>query len=381
MDKRVKFASYFAMFTFGMANGSLGPLLIPIADFFKLEVAQVGYPVVFSSMGFFTAGIFTSFVWNIRRASFILFFFSLSLSAASFCIFFLHTSIKIILIFLFLIGLSGGMLHCGTNSLFAEIFVKKRAGYLSLLLVFFGLGAFLGPLVVGAILTFSVGWYIFYFFLGTVALSLSFFFKKDIKPEVVRINEHFSRHRPALSLFFWVIALVNFLAMGVQSSYHSWIPFFLTRARDISPAVASYSVSLFWISMMGGRALFARFSHKVDLYISLIFATGCSALFFTLSFLTAEILLIVLSLIFSGMLFSFVSPGLRALGGNIFSGHIGFVIGILTGIGSVGSTFLPWFVGWLSQEIGITWGVLIIPFFSGLISVVLFKMRSSQKIG
>jgi len=380
IDKKIRAASYLVMLVFGMANGSIGPLLVPIADSFKLRIAEVGYPVVLNSMGFFSAGIFISFVWRVYRARFLLTFFSLFFLFSLLSMVFLHNSMEVILPLLFFIGLSGGVLHGSTNSLFSEVYVNSRARYLSILLMFFGLGAVVGPLLVGIVLTYTVRWYLVYLFFGIVTLPLPLFFGRrklyrNIKSYVVKKGGNCLREKPATSFLFWIIILANFLAIGVQVAFYSWMPFFLAKERSLSPAVASYSVSVFWLSIIGGRALFARFFHKSDLYHSLILGTGGAALFFVLSFISDRMILTVLFLIFSGLFFSFVSPVLRALGGNIFSKHIGFLTGVITASGSFGSMFLPWLVGQISQKIGVSGGVLIIPVFSGAIAIILAKLR------
>ena len=79
-DKRVlSIASFLSMLITGLAITSLAPLLVPISDFFHLETAQAVFPVLFNSLGFFSASIIVSFIWRIHRARLLLTFSSLFL--------------------------------------------------------------------------------------------------------------------------------------------------------------------------------------------------------------------------------------------------------------------------------------------------------------
>ncbi|MCD6232600.1 hypothetical protein J7K28_08290, partial [Candidatus Aerophobetes bacterium] len=64
--------SYWGMFNAGIVISFLGPLLVPISNFFQLKLAQVGFPVVFNSMGFLLATFVLAFFWRIYRARLLL---------------------------------------------------------------------------------------------------------------------------------------------------------------------------------------------------------------------------------------------------------------------------------------------------------------------
>jgi len=266
--------------------------------------------------------------------------------------------------------LGAGLLHPSINSLFSEMYGKNRTKYLNISMVFFGLGAFAGPLLVGAILTYDFKWYMVYFLLAllffpfTIIFSRKKLYRGILFSKTAKVRSSSLKKQLIKSPFFWLLALANFILVGGQVSFFSWIPLFLTRVRGVSPAVASYSVSIFWLSMICGRALYSRFLHKTNLSLSLIVGAGGVTLFTALSFLCPQGILIVLFLLASGLFFSFISPGLFALGGNIFPENIGFMTGISTASIGVGCVFFPWLIGITSQRIGVANGVLLIPLIS-----------------
>lgn len=373
--------AYMGMLSVGMIIGSLGPILVPISDFFQLRVAQVSYPVVFNSMGFFLAGFVVSFTWRVQRAPFLLtlssFFFVVSLLS----FIFLHINISVILTLLFLVGLCQGLLHASLDSLFCEIYKEKRVKYLNILHVFFTIGAFLGPVLVGIILAYTKKWYLFYFSMGLLTLPLPiFFWRKGLYKGITlykktKSPQHWSLKEPAGSALFWTIVLAMFAYVGVESSITSWTPLFLNRIRDISAVTASYSMSIFWFAMIGGRLLFGRLLQDRDLSGSLVLGASGAVFFTILTLWSKQITLIALSLACAGLLLSFSYPGLIALGGQFFSKYVGFVIGVLAASGSIGYIFFPWFVGQISEALGLSRGVFVTPLFGVSLASILICFR------
>ncbi len=371
--------SYWGMLNVGIVFGFLGPLLVPISRSFQLSLAQVGFPVVFNSRGFFLATFLLAFFWRIYRARLILTFSSLFLLLSLVGIALLHTSLIVVLVLLFFVGFSGGLLHTGLDSLLSETFGRMRAKYLNILHIFVSLGALTGPLLVGLILTYSEKWYLVCFLTGLLNLPLPIFFwnKRLYKSATLSITrkaiDNSRLNKPVSWRLFWPIVFAIFLYVGIESSFASWTPVFLVKARDVSTAIASYNISIFWVAMIGGRWLFSHFFYKADLSRSLIIGAAGGALFIALSFLSQESALILLFIACSGLFVSYLYPSLLALGGNVFPNSIGFVTGILTTGGFAGSMFFPWLIGPISQAMGLTKGVFVISSLSiGLVSVLLY---------
>lgn len=378
-NQKLTIIFYLGMFNIGMVIGSMGPLLVPISNSFQLRLAQVGFPVVFNSMGFLLATFIMAFFWQIHKVRGLLTVSSLSLLLSLAGVALLHTSIVALFALLFFVGFSAGILHTGLDSLFSEIYGQRRAKYLNILHTFIGGGCFVGPLLVGVILTYSKKWYLVYFIMGLLNLPLPVFFwrkklyESAIFSKTLEVIDNPRLNKSVSLKLFWPIIFAIFLCVGIESSFASWTSVFLVKARDASVAMASYSVSIFWLTMIGGRWFFSRFFHKTDLSYSLIIGAAGASLFIALSFLSRGKVLTLLFLACSGLSLSYSYPGLLALGANIFPHSIGFVTGILTGGGSIGSMLFPWLIGPVSQAIGLTKGVFVIPLLSiGLAAVLLY---------
>jgi fucose permease len=287
---------------------------------------------------------------------------------------------------LFLLGFSFGFLTVALDALFSEIYRKSQARYLNILHFFFGVGSFLGPLLTVGILKWMDGWVMFYFLIGLCHVPLVMIFpnKKNYRftrdaSKTRSIEDRVRFMDPLRSLIFWVILLAMFLHLGVEVSFSAWLPLFLVNIRNLSVTTGSYTVSLFWLAFLVGRALYARFSHRIDLSLSLIIGAGGAALFMGLTFLGREPRLIFPCAGCAGILISCVYPNLLALGGGFFPRHIGFIMGTISASGGIGYMFFPWLIGPVSQYFGLAKGVFMIPLLGLGMVGILIVLRYSEK--
>jgi len=375
------------MLNLGILSGAMGPLLVEISGFYQLEMAKIGLPVLVDGTGYLLGTIIMSFIWKIHRARLILSLSSVSLLLVLCGIAPLHHRFEIFLALMFLLGFSFGFLSVALDSLFSEIYRENRAKYLNILHFFFGLGSFFGPLLVIAILKSRGNWPVFFLLVGLCHTPMVLLFPKKRNYEFngyLEETESIGHHTGIKDLLgspvFWAIILAMFLHLGMEVSFGAWIPLFLKNVRNMSTAMASYSVSLFWFAFLVGRALYTRLSHKIDLSLSLIVGTGGAALFMGLTFLSKDTGLILSFAASAGLLLSIVYPNLIALGAGIFPKHIGFVTGTLSASGGVGYMFFPWLIGPISQSLGLGKGVFVIPMLGfGMMGILIFLRNSVNK--
>jgi len=386
-------ASNWGMFSIGILISSLGPLLVSISNSFQLKLAQIGLPVVFNSLGFFSATLVVALLWQISRTKLLLTLSSLFLSASLMGIALLRTDLIIVfLVLLFFAGFGAGLLHTSLDALFSRVSGKMRTKYLNLLHMFVSLGAFASPLLIGTLLTYGENWYLFFLLMGLFNIPLPIFFCTEKSYNKFSLTGKFVeeikfRGQMRWKLFLSIIFGV-FLYVGVESSFASWMPVFLVKVKDIHTATASFYISIFWLAMVVGRWAFSRFFHKSDLSHSLILGGSVGTLSLTLSFLSMGKILPLLFIAFTGLAFSFIYPSLLASGGTYFQSLTGFVMGILTASGFCGSMVFTWLVGLISQAMGLATGVLTISLIGvGLVSTAICmsllakSYRIEEKLG
>jgi FHS family glucose/mannose:H+ symporter-like MFS transporter len=369
------------MFNIGMIFGSTGPLVVPIANFFQLTLAETGLPVMANTVGFLLATMVMSFIWKIQKTRLLVTSFSLLFLVSQLAIALYHHNFQVVLALLFLVGFSQGLLHVAFDALISELYSTSRARYLGILHVFVGLGAFFSPLLVGLILAHTGYWYLVYLLMGlaNVALPLLFIRKGLYRARTFRHQSHQAKQRSTAGVLssplFWVAVLVMLLGMGAQISFTSWLPLFLVRLRGLAPSTASYSVSIFWLTMIGGRLLFSRYLQGVDLTKYLIITIGAAALFVGLAFALPSIPLIIVLVAGAGLFLSIVWPGTLALGTNIFPQQVGFLTGILSASGSAAGVLFPWLIGPVSELLGLGVGVFVVPVLAVAATLILLYGR------
>ncbi len=354
------------MFSVGMALGSLGPLLVPISDTFNLRIAQVGLPIVCRSASFVSGSIFLAFLWKTHRVRILLVVPSLVASLAMASIGLARTTL-FFLTLLLLIGASQGLLHTTLDCFFSEISGAERARRLNWLHVFFSIGAVVGSLLAAIVLTFSEEWYPVYVLMGLLSLPLPvLFWRSSFYQEIPSsgpplTDTNHGLTRPLASSLFWLAVLAMFLYLGLEMSFASWTPVFLTKIRHLSVVSTSYSISAYWLSIVVGRSLFGRFFHKTNLSLSLVVGTLAAALFTTLTFMVRGRISITLLIALSGLSVSWFYPTVIALGANNFPDYIGFITGALVASGTSGAILFPWLIGPASEALGLGRSVFIVP--------------------
>lgn len=354
------------MLSIGMVFGSIGPLLVPISETFRLRIAQVGLPIVCNSAGFFSASILLALLWKVRRVRIFLIAPSLVASLALASIGLVRTTL-LLLAALFLVGISQGLLHTSLDCFFSEISGEQRTRRLNWLHVFYGIGAIIGPLLVAIVLTFSDKWRLVYVLVGLLSLPLPILFWRSslyqgsisFSPTLTPAGQGLTR--PIASPLFWLAALAMLLYVGIEVSFGSWTPVFLTRVRDLSIVSASYAISVFWVSIVVGRFLFGTFFHKTNLSLSLVVGTLAAALFSALTFMLKGHIPMILLIALSGLSISWFYPSVIALGANTFPEHIGFMTGALAASGTSGSMLFPWLIGPVSEALGLERSVFLVP--------------------
>jgi len=369
--------SCWVMLSVGITISSFGPLLTPISNTFQLKLAQIALPVVSHSIGFLAANILMALFWKIRQARLILTLSSLLTFLILVNITLFH-SVGLLLTFLFFLGVAQGIMHTGVDSLFSEISGKERAKFLNWLHVFIGIGAVIGPLSIGMLLSYSEKWHLVYLMMAMVTLPLPlFFFRRTTYQSITyngepQISTSSSLARPTTSPLFWLAIIGIFTYVGLELSFASWVPVFLVKVKNVSHTSASYSMSIFWFALMTGRFLFGRFFHRTNL--SLFLGTGAlvAALFTTLVFCTDSALM-GLFMAFSGLSLSWFYPSMLALGGNTFPRNVGFITGSLAAGGTIGSIVFPWVIGPISEAFGLAKGIFLIPLLCLVLTGIFFS--------
>lgn len=262
-----------------------------------------------------------------------------------------HAILKISILF---IGLGGGAINGATSALVSDISEKDKGANLSLLGVFFGVGALGMPFLLGVLEN------IFNFqqIVATVGIATFFaaVFYLLIKFPPPKQAQGFPLSHSVSLIKDGVLILIAFF-LFFQSSFeaiiNNWTTTYLTSQVSIQPNKALYALSLFVAGMTAMRLLLGSVFRNTDikkLWIGAFTMIGLGLIFLTVgkSFLPSVVGLILLGAGLAGgfpLMLGFVGNRYKELSGTAFS--LVFVIALL------GNMIINYGMGVIAQAYGI----------------------------
>jgi FHS family glucose/mannose:H+ symporter-like MFS transporter len=254
----------------------------------------------------------------------------------------------------FLIGCGGGILNGGTNALVADISTEAKGARLSLLGVFFGIGALGMPALIGLLLG-SVSHDSIIAGIGAVVLLVSVVFglipfPAPKQPLGFPIRKGAALLRDGALL---LLAFVLFFESGVESMVNNWTAMYLQRHVAATSEAALLALTVLAASLTVARLLLGgllkRFAPHRVVYACLVCAlSGGVVLLLATSTGIARVGIVLLGIGFAPVfpvVLGFVGERYAALTGTAFS--IALVIAL------TGNMLLNGLVGVLAEAHGI----------------------------
>ena len=274
----------------------------------------------------------------------------------------------------FLIGLGGGMINGVTNVIVAALFPENSSAYLSLLGVFYGVGALGFPLTTSILLDNGFTYQtilsvVSLFLLIPLALVLLVKFPECPHTRAIPIREYFGFFtRPAILL----VGLFLFFQSAVEAIVPVWTPTYLKETF-----LVSYDKGLFAITVSASGMTLTRLalsqilkktsSYRVVLISMLTIIGGALLLEFGNSFYLG---LVGIAMIGIGLAASF--PVMLSYTAVFFPANAGTAFSMVIGIALVGNISLNAFAGYFLNTFGIgKLNVLLISF----ILIMLFLLK------
>jgi fucose permease len=257
-------------------------------------------------------------------------------------------------IFIYLFGLAGGAINGATNALVADISHKDKGTNLSLLGVFFAIGALGMPFVLGVLKA--------YFSFATIVAAVGFL---ALLTGLLSLSVQFppakqtqgSPVRRSLALFtdqvLLLIALFLFFQSSLEAIIHNWVTLYLMDRLAITESSALYALSLNVAGMAVMRLLTGSIFRGVHaqkiLIVSLVLMlAGCMLLRISASFHAAVAALVILG---SGMAGGF--PIMLAFAGDRYKEISGTAFSFVLVIALTGNMLLNYFMGIIAHAYGI----------------------------
>ncbi len=267
------------------------------------------------------------------------------------------------------LGLGAGAVDAGLNGYVARHFSGRQMNWLH---ACWGIGASLGPIIMGAAIAANNGWRGGYAIIATAQLSLAAVFlftlglwravpERRIQNADTAEGETQGGKARASSFAGWLSVTIFMIYTSVESTAGLWAASILMVGRGLPADVAAGSAAAFYgaitVGRIGAGMIVDRLGNRRVIACSGLLALAGAVLFaFAQSAIPA-----VTALILMGLGFAPVYPCLMHEVPKRFVGEdVQVVIGRQSGAGAIGMALLPAVAGWLagfSLE-AITWALI-----------------------
>jgi fucose permease len=260
------------------------------------------------------------------------------------------------------IGVGGGIINGGTNALVADISAEGRTAGLSLLGVFFGVGAVGVPFVLGSLLgTFSyssiiavVGALVMAPFLITAATP----FPAPKQPQGFPLAAAKGLVRDPVLL---LMGLMLFLESGMEITVGGWTATFFKQELQISDQRALVYLSLYWLGMMLARIALGSVLKRATPTRVLMGCLTVGVVGALLLILTRDASVAAVGVFLLGVGFSATFPVVLGFVGDRYTQLSGTAFSIVIVMALTGGMLLPWLTGVLGASYGLRGSFTIVP--------------------
>ena len=351
--------AYYAMFiALGLAVAAFGPTLPGLAENTGSTLSAISIIFTMQALGSLV-GSLGSGHWYDRAPAHLLLAGVIIVMALMLALMPLTTSLIVLALLVFLIGMGGGSIDVGGNTLLVWLFKSGVGPYMNALHFFFGVGALLSPLLIAQVMAFGGGITAAYWLLALLLLPTTILLLRLPSPVIPYHKDGRTATRPRWLLVF-LIATMFFFFVGAELSYGGWIYTYALSLNLATATTAGYLTSLFWGSLTFGRLVNIPVAARVRPRTMLLADLAGLVASLMLLLLWPDSPAVVWIATF-GMGFSMASAfaALMALGEHhiAITGRITsfFLVG-----SSLGSMTVPWLIGQFFESYGPQAMVLLI---------------------
>lgn len=254
----------------------------------------------------------------------------------------------------FIFGFGGGAINGATNAVVADISATNKGANLSLLGVFFAIGALGMPFVLGAlqdVFSFeSIVSAIGFVPLAVAILYMMMRFPAAKQAEGLPLSKGMSLLREDVLI---IIGFFLFCLSSFEAIINNWTTTYLVQAVSIVSSQALYALSLYVVGMAVMRLLlgsaFRNVSARMILFASFVaLLGGCLILHFGTSYAVA-----VAGLILIGVGLAAGFPVMLGFVGNLYAEVSGTAFSIVLTIALIGNMLVNFAMGLVAEHYGV----------------------------
>jgi FHS family Na+ dependent glucose MFS transporter 1 len=365
-------AGYFTAFVaLGFVQASLGPTLPGLAEHVHAQIGDLSFLFVARAIGYLTGSFLGGRLFDRLRGHPVM---AVVLGMITLTVFVipLTSTLWALAAALLTLGMAESVLDVGGNTLLMRLHRHKVGPFMNGLHLFFGLGAFLSPIIIAqaVLLTGDITWA--YWTLAILVLPVGAWIIRLPNPSTLNPSVSTETTKPESGnqaipvssgrrLIIILISIFFFLYVGTEIGFGGWIFTYAVTLGLANETMAAYLTSAFWGAFTVGRLvavpIAVRFEPAVILLANLIGVLLSVALVLLWPGWPA---MVWLGTIGAGFWMASIFPNTLSLAGRSFE-VTGRVTGWFFAGASLGAMSLPWLIGQLFESVGprvLMWAIL-----------------------
>lgn len=369
-------AAILAIFVYGMIASVAGTIVPDVSKRFALTPEQIGNVFLAQAVGLIIASVSVGPLLDNKGKKTGLLLGFLLIAIALFAVP-NSTGYYMIMPFMLLLGLGGGIIVTAANALVSDISEERRASTLNLLNLFFGLGGLATPFI-GANLLNHNTIALCYLIAGLAVATLVFHMSTAMPPPTGARGFKFSEAGPLLgSAKLFLLSLLLFLYVSCEVGVWNWLPKHL-EAQGIAASTALNILSLgFALGLLIGRVVVSRILIRVPAATVTLVAALLMAVTTYGMLQTGDATLAAVLVFLAGVAMAPVFPTTLAMVGDAFPRMTSTAMGIAITTGWIGLAVSSSIIGAIagSDPARIKTALLVLPVFSVLMIFVNLAVR------
>ncbi len=277
----------------------------------------------------------------------------------------------------FCIGLGGGVLNGLTNALVSEISDEDHSANLSLLGVFFGVGALGTPVILGllkGVYSFEVifGW-LGAFIVVPVLFFLLILFPKSGETKGIPFREALKMSKDPMLLLF---GFILFFQSGIEGLTNNWTTLYLEEVKEMEADDALFILSSFVGALTVTRIILSKLLRIINPYLVVITSFVIALAGSVLILYGSGNILLIIGIAGLGVGLAAGFPVILGYVGQLYTHLSATAFSMVMTIALVGNVIANYMMGLMSQHFGID----VLPYFvTAFILMVLFLLSVTKK--